>query len=154
MYFASTPPEELTDFTGRTGHEFTIAGVVTPAPGSKPEYRVFNLDYLNSEDVDLSGITFLLPVRSITINVGDIHRAKVLEEHGDWQLVAFNYSNTRTSTSIYRAYSDRIEPVSYKLTSHVGQMFSAIILIVPVLIISTLITVFQNWRVKRASRGI
>ena len=114
-------------------------------------YQVFNLEHVNSGELDLTELTFLLPSKSVTINVGNIHHAEVLEDHGDWQLVAFHYSNTRTSTSIYRAYKDRVEPVSYKLTSHVGQAFSAIILIIPALILSAIITVIMNWRAKCAA---
>ena len=152
MYFATIPPEETKDFTGRTAREFTIAGFVKSNSNQEPEYKVFNLDNLTSGKIDLSNITFLLPGKVMTIDVGDIHHVEVLEDHGDWQLVAFNYSNTRMSISTYRAYDDRIEPVSYKLTSHVGQVFSAIILFIPALILSMIITAILNWRAKRARR--
>ena len=149
MYLSSTPPEKTTDFTGRTARDFTVAGVITGHSNKEPKYRVFNLEYVNSGELDLTGVTFKLPSNSITINVGDIHRAEILEEHDGWQLVAFHYSNTRTSTSIYRAYDNRIEPVSYKLTSHLGQAFSAIILLIPALVLSAIITAFLNWRARR-----
>ena len=152
MYFTTIQPEETEDFTGRVAREFSIAGFVKTKSPQNREYRVFNLEALNSGNINLSNITFLLPEKAITIDVGDIHRAEILEDHGEWQLVAFNYSNTRTSTSTYRAYNDRIEPVAYKLTSHVGQVFSAIILIVPALIVSIIITAILNWHAKRAIR--
>jgi len=144
IYFAGTPPEETKEFTGRTAREFTVAGVMTGNLNEGVTYRVFNLEYLNSGELDLTDLTFLLPERSATINVGDIHRAEILEDNGEWQLVAFHYSNTRTSTSIYRAYRDRIEPVSYKLTSHVGQAFSAIIFVIPALVLSMIVTAILN----------
>jgi hypothetical protein len=151
-YFATISPEETKDFTGRIAREFSIAVFAKVNSPQNPEYKVFNLEALRSGNVDLSDITFLLPEKAITINVGDIHHAEILEDHGEWQLVAFHYTNTRTSTSKYRAYNDRIEPVSYKLTSHVGQAFSAIVLLIPALILSMIITAILNWRAKRAIR--
>ena len=148
LYFTSTPTQ-TTDFVDRTAHEFTVAGVVRSNLNEGEDYRVFNLERLNAGSIDLTGITFLLPQRSITINVGDIHRAEILEDHGEWQLVAFHYSNTRTSTSIYRAYQDRIVPVSYRLTSSVGQFFGAIFLLIPAFIASAVITGILNWRANR-----
>ncbi|MFC1815547.1 hypothetical protein ACFL0M_06275 [Thermodesulfobacteriota bacterium] len=152
MYFATTQSEETKDITGRVAKEFSIAGFVKTQSPQNPEYKVFSLETLRSGNVDLSNITFLLPEKAITINVGDIHHVKILEDHGEWQLVAFNYSNTRTSTSTYRAYNDRIEPVAYKLTSFVGQVFSAIILVIPALILSMIVKAVLNWRAKRAIR--
>ena len=152
MYFTTIQPEETKDFTGRVAREFSIAGFVKTKSPQNRGYKVFNLEVLNSGNVDLSDTTFLLPEKAITINVGDIHHAEILEDHGEWQLVAFNYSNTRTSTSTYRAYNNRIEPVAYKLTSHVGQVFWAIILVIPALILSIVVKAVLNWRAKRAIR--
>ena len=151
FYFASTP-KQTEDFTGRTAHEFTVAAVVRSSPSAEAGYRVLNLERLNAGNIDLTGLSFLLPEASITINVGDIHRAEILEDHGDWQVVAFYYSNTRTSTSIYRAYQDRIEPVSYRVTSSVGHFFAAMILFVPALVLSALISAMFNWRANRMRR--
>ena len=152
MYFTTIEPEETKDFTGRVAKEFSVAGFVKTKSPQNREYKVFSLEALKSGNIDLSDIIFLLPEKAITINVGDIHHVKILEDHGEWQLVAFNYSNTRTSTSKYRAYDDRIEPVSYKLTSHVGQAFLAIGLLIPALILSMIITAILNWHAKRAIR--
>lgn len=151
LYFASTR-KQTEDFTGRTAHEFTVAGVSRSNQDAEVNYRVFNLERLNAGNIDLTDLTFLLPQESITINVGDIHSAEVLEDHDDWQLIAFYYSNTRTSTSIYRAYPDRIEPVSYRMTSSVGQFFGAITLLVPALVLSILISAILNWRANRMRR--
>ena len=152
MYFTTLPPEETKDFTGRVAKEFSVVGIEEMSSLQSREYMVFSLESLQSGKIDLSDITFLLPEKAITIDVGDIHYAEIIENHGEWQLAAFNYSNTRTSTSTYRAYADRIEPVSYKLKSHVGQAFLAIILVIPALIISMMIKVVINWRAKRAER--
>ena len=151
MYFATTR-KQTEDFTGRTAHEFTVAGIMTSNLVEEGSYRVFNLEHLNSGKIDLTDITFLLPQKSITIYVGDIHSAEILEDNGEWQLVAFYYSNTRTSTSIYRAYQDRIEPVSYRLTSSVGHMFGAMTLLVPALVLSLIVTAILNWRANRVTR--
>lgn len=151
MYFATTP-KQTRDFTGQTADEFTVAGVKTSSKVEGGKYRVFNLERVNSGNLDLSDITFLLPQKSITIYVGDVHSAQILEDHGEWQLVAFYYSNTRTSTSIYRAFQDRVEPVSYRITSSVGHFFGAIALLVPALLLSLAGTVILNWRAKRVAR--
>lgn len=143
LYFISTPTE-TDDFTGSTARNFTIAGIVTEHKDGDSPYRVLNLERLNSDEFDISGITFLLPKPDITINVGDIHHAQILEDHGDWQLVKFNYANTRTSTTIYRAYVDHIEPVSYRLTSSVGHLAMA----VGWFLVSLLLTGIAMWRLK------
>lgn len=148
MYITSTP-EQTQDFTGRTAHEFTVAAFVTSNANEEDNYRVFNLERLNAGGLDFTNLTFLLPQKSITLYVGDIHSAEILEDHGEWQLVAFYYSNTRTSTSIYRAYRDRIEPVSYTLTSSVGHVFGAVFLLVPALVLSLIVTAIFNWHTRR-----
>ncbi len=152
IFITSKNPEETKNFSGSLAKDFYVAAIVKKEPGQVPEYKAFNLEYLNTGKVDLSATSFLLPEKKITINVGDIHQAEILEDHGEWQLVAFHYSNTHTSTSKYRAYENHIEPVSYKLTSHVGQFISAIALFVPALILSVIISTIINWRAARAAR--
>ena len=146
-YLASTPTE-TEDFTDRTAREFSIAAVSTDDSG-EVTYRSLNLEILNSENLDTTNLSFLLDQPSVTINVGDIHRAEVLEDYGDRQLVAFHYSNTRTSTSVYHAYRDRVEPVSYRITSSVGHMSMAIFLLVPALVATWAISAIVMWRRKR-----
>ncbi len=148
LYFATTQTR-TEDFTGRIAHEFAIAAVAGSDGGT---YRVLNLERLNAGNIDLTDLSFLLPKKSITINAGDIHSAEVLEDHGDWQLIAFYYSNTRTSTSVYRAYQDRIEPISYRVTSSVGQFLGALTLLVPALLLSIMIAAILNWRANRMTR--
>ena len=142
-----------TSFTGRTAQNFKIAGVVTDPGPSEAPYRVLNLGYLRSGNADLDELTFLLGQARLTINVGDIHTVERLESHGDSQLVAFHYANTHTSTSIYRAYADRIEPVSYRVTSGVGQVFMAGGLFLPILIGTILFVVIYNWLARRRARS-
>lgn len=150
-YFATTP-KQTEDFTGRTAREFSVAGVMTSNLDEGVSYRAFNLEFLTSGKLDITDLTFLLPQKSITINVGDIHSAEILEDNGEWQLVAFYYSNTRTSTSIYRAYKDRIEPVSYRVTSSAGHVFLAMILLIPALVLSKIVTAILDWRAKRVTQ--
>lgn len=151
LYVVSTPTISE-DFSGVTGRYFTVAGVATNVDSDESRYRVFRLEALRSGELDLDGITFLLPQPNITINVGDIHRAAVTEDHGDWQLVTFYYANTRTTTSVYRAYADRVEPVSYRLTSSAGLLSSAVLMLIPAVFLTSVITAVLNWRTRRARR--
>ena len=149
LFFLSTPTE-TDDFTGPVARNFTVAGIVAGGDANEQPYRVFALARMNSGELNLDGVSFLLPKPKITINVGDIHRAKILEDHGDWQLVQFDYSNTHTSTSIYRAYADRIEPVSYRLTSSPMHMFAVLLLFIVALVLTGIITGVLKWRARRA----
>lgn len=152
MYFISSPTE-TEDFSGRTAVEFTVAAFATGYPDDGNQNHVLNLEYLNAGNFDDIAYTFLLPKKEITIRAGDIHRVEILEDNDDWQLVAFYYSNSRTSTSIYRAYANRIEPVSYRVTSSVGQLFTAIFLLLPAIVLSLIIAAIFTWRARRATRS-
>lgn len=150
MYVVTTPTESP-PFEHRVNWDFTVAGVVTGEVTNNQQFRVFNLQQLNSGKVDLSAITFLLPRPTITIDIGDIHRVEVLEFHDDWQLVAFHYSNTRTATAIYRAYADRVEPVSYRVTSTVGHVAYAAFLLIPAFLVSRIFAGILGWRARRST---
>jgi len=152
MYVFSTPTETA-DFSESIDWDFTVAGVVTGEVTNNRPYRVLTLGQLNSTEPDLSDITFLLPRPTITINVGDIHRVEILENHDDWQLVAFHYSNTRTSTAIYRAYTDRVEPVSYRVTSSAAHLFYAVLLLFPAYLLARIITPILNWIARRVTKS-
>jgi len=151
FHFASTP-KETENFIGRTAHEFMVARVSLTSPDDEVSYGAWNLERLNSGAFDTTDFTFLLPRQSITIYTGDIHRAEILEDHGEWQLVAFYYSNTRTSTSIYRAYQDRIEPVSYRVTSSVADVFLAVFMLFPAIVLAWIVTGITNWRANRRAK--
>ena len=75
---------------------------------------------------------------------------KVLEDHGGWQLIEFNYSNTYDLASIYKAYPGRVEPVYFRINSHVGQVMLALPLVLVVYVLAVLITFIRNWRARRA----
>jgi hypothetical protein len=75
---------------------------------------------------------------------------KAPENHGDWQLIEFNYSNTYDSTSIYTVHLDRVEPVYFRINSHVGQVMLALPLVPVIYVLAVLITFIRNWRARRA----
>jgi hypothetical protein len=152
--YVVTTPTETPPFDERVNWNFTLAGVITGDVTNNQRFRVLNLQQLKTGNVDLSEMTFLLPRPTVTIDVGDIHRVEVLEFHDDWQLVAFHYSNTRTSTAVYRAYANRIEPVSYRVTSTAGHLAYAAVLLIPAFLISRIIAGFLGWRARRSSKTL
>lgn len=140
MYFASTP--EITgNFSEREQQDFRVAAVKTGAASKSPEYVSYTLAQLRKPSLDLSQVSFLLPEKVVEIPGGDIHRATVLESHSSWQLVEYDYGNTHSSSSRYRAFKERIEPVSYRITFHPGIVIWAIVLLVPALVAAAAI----NW---------
>jgi hypothetical protein len=117
-FFVTRPPLITEDFPENVARSFSIAIVEGDVGGAV--YGRHTLEIVRERNTELRPYRYLLPEREITINNGDIHHVSVLEDHDDWQLIEFNYSNTYTATSIYRAYEDRIEPVSYQVTGSVG----------------------------------
>jgi hypothetical protein len=149
-YFLTLPPAVTEDFS-RHSRSFSIAGVRAGDAGGEVEYLAWTLARVARGPAD-AGVTFLLPEPQVTIDVGDIHRVRVLEEHGDWQLVEYDYANTHTSTSVYRAYRDRVEPVSYRVTSSIAHAFLAMVLIVPAYLVAAIIIAVRNRRARRTQR--
>ena len=140
MYYASTP--EITgNFTERQERDFHIAAVSRTKAAKEASYVAVSLAQLKTGKVDLASVSFLLPQGHIKINVpsSDVHDVTVLERHPDWQLVEYYYGDTHDSISRYRAFRDHIEPVSYRITLDMGLVFSAIVLLVPAVIVSALI---------------
>ena len=86
----------------------------------------------------MSTYRFLLPEDSVAVGDGETF-AEVLQDHGDWQLVAVSYWNTHSSKSTYRAYDDRVEPVSYQLTGNVMVMLVLIFLLPVALLLSRML---------------
>lgn len=78
-----------------------------------------------------------------------MHRVTVIERHADWQVVEYRYGNSHDSTSRYRAYRDRIEPLAYRMTMSMGFFVSALVLLLPVWIASRLINAIWNAVVRR-----
>ena len=145
MYFVSTP-EVTGNFTERQERDFHVAAVKLTKDATDATYVAFSLAQLKTGKVDLASVSFLLPEGDIKINVqgADLHKVTVLERHPDWQLVRYDYGNTHDSTSRYRAFKDRIEPVSYRITMDMGLFVSAIVLLIPASIVSALFNAI--WR--------
>ena len=80
----------------------------------------------------------------MNVQNGDLHRVTVLESQPEWQLVEYHYGNNHDSISRYRAFKDRIEPVSYRITMHPGIFFSAIVLLMPAWIVSVVINAVRK----------
>ncbi|MDH3612086.1 MAG: hypothetical protein OEU90_00955 [Gammaproteobacteria bacterium] len=149
MYFITVPDEVTKDFTGKNARVFSIAIVHEGDNGN--EYSRTTLEVIGDADPDRPTPQFLLPEPKVVMSAHNTYRVNVLEDHGDWQLIEFNYSNTYTSRSVYRAYADRVEPVSFQLTSHVGQAMMALMLIIPVYFIAWLITFIRNRRANKVA---
>jgi hypothetical protein len=143
MYFASTP--EVTEhFTEGQERDFHVAAIklIKDANGVEgPVYMAYSLQLLKSGKVDLASVSFLLPQDAVNVfpDSGDINKATVLERHSDWQLIEYQFGNSHDSISRYRAFKDRIEPVSYRMTMNVGLFLGAIVLLIPVWIVSAVI---------------
>lgn len=140
MYFVWTP-EVTGNFTEREERGFHVAAVSLTKGTKDASYVPFTLAYLKTGKVDLSSVSFLLPQGDIKINIpgAELHKVTVLERHPDWQLVEYRYVNTNNSTSRYRAFKDRIEPVSYRITMGMALVFNLIALLIPAVIVSALI---------------
>jgi hypothetical protein len=148
MYLAMTP--KITgNFTENEARGFRIAAVksMKDAKDAKgAEYIAYSLAQIQSGKVDLQAVSFLLPqdVTNVYPDSGDTNEATVLERHSDWQLVEYRFGNSHSSTSQYRAFKDRIEPVSYRITMHMGLLFGAILLLVPAWIVAALVNAIWN----------
>lgn len=149
-FFVTRPPLITGEFPEATMRSFSIA--IVEESGGGFAYARRALQTIQRLNPELPSPRFLLPEPRITIDVGDIHHAEVLEEHGDWQLIEFNYSNTYMATSIYRAYADRVEPVSYQMTSSVGDAMVAMMLTivaVALYLLAVLINFIRNRRARK-----
>ena len=82
MYFVTRPAPVTEYFDGRTARLFSIAYAEVTDQGV--EYRVTSLDAVRSRSPELPTIDYRLGDSDIRIDVGDIHRVSVLEDHGDW----------------------------------------------------------------------
>jgi hypothetical protein len=150
-FFVTRPPLITEDFPEQVVRSFSVAVVEEADNGSNYERRT--LEIIQERNTDSRPYRYLLPERNITIDNGDIHHATVIEDNGASQLIEFNYSNTYMATSIYRAYEDRVEPVSYQMTSSVGDVMMAMVFTVVaalLYLIARLINYIRNRRSKNA----
>jgi hypothetical protein len=139
-----TATAEIKDNFDRHARDFHIAALNLRKDTNEARFRTVALADLRAGKVDLASVSFLLPESKIEIPSSDLHDVRVLERHPDWQLVEYRYGNTHDSTSRYRAFKDRIEPLTYRLTMDPGLFFSALLLILPVMLVAALINAF--WR--------
>lgn len=135
------------DFSGRVAASFSVASVIVYR--GTMDFGRETLQRIEARSPNLPPLQFLLPQKEISIVHGDFHRAKVIEDHGDWQIIEFYYSNTHNSTSRYKAYADRIEPISYLVTFSIGHMMLLIILVVPIYLLALLVTFVRNGRSRK-----
>jgi hypothetical protein len=150
MYHTGTP-EVTGNFTERQERDFHVAAV-NLAKGATPE--PVSLGQIKAGKVDMSSLSFLLPQGDIKVAVPghDFHKVTVLERHADWQLVEYRYGNGHDSVSRYRAFRDRVEPVSYRVTLDPGLLFNAIVLLIPAWIVAALINAVWNAVARRRKK--
>ena len=145
-YFLTLPDEVTDDFEGRNARLFAVATVLID--DGEVTYGSTSLEEVRELPAGMPLAEFMLPEPHVKISTHDIHNVYVLEDHGDWQLIEFNYANSHTSRSVYRAYSDHVEPVSFRITSHAGQAMLALALIIPTYVVAWLITYVRRRRAK------
>lgn len=142
LYVTGTP--EITgNFSESQERGFHVAAIKLIKDEGKARYASYPLSFIKAGKVDSATVSFLLPEdrierSDIDVPGGDLHQVAVLERHPDWQLVEYRYGNTHDSISKYRAFTDRVDPVSYRVTSHPGLFLGAIVLLFPVWIVSAL----------------
>jgi len=135
---------ERTNFTGKTAQQFFVAGLIQTDPPQSSDFTLFRLEDLQSEKKQHKKINFLIPDNTKMIQFHDYGRATVLADHGDWQLIEFSYSDTYMSTSVYKAYKNRVEPVSYLLPFHMLYFIWFIIALIPALIVFLIVIKIIN----------
>ena len=96
-------------------------------------------------------LRFLLPGREVDLPGGDLHRAVVTEKGADWQLVTYEFGNTISSTSRYRAFADRVDPISHRVTFHPGLLVALLVLMLPAWLVAFLAA--WAWRRLRRARA-
>lgn len=150
MYFAITP-QVTGNFTENEASDFHVVAIRLKKGANDSNYVPYSLARLMVEKVDSVSVSFLLPEDIIYIDDfgSDLHKVTVLEHYPDSQLIEYHYGNTHHSISTYRAFKDRIEPISYRVTMHPGILFGAIVLLIPARIVSTLINAIWSAVVRK-----
>ena len=120
--------KNTTDFSGKVAKDFYIALVDLDTTNSKDKYSFRRLNDIESNPPDLSVYSYILPDTYSEIpSKGDTYHFEVLEEDSGTQLIELSYSNTHSSWSVYRAFQDKIVPVSHR-TDDPGLMIIMLIL--------------------------
>jgi hypothetical protein len=140
MYFVRNP-EVTGNYSEMQEHDFHIAAVSLAKDAKSSSYVAFSLTQLKTGKVELGSVSFLLPQGDTKIHIpgSNSQTVTVLERHPDWQLVEFHYWNTHFTISRYRAFKDRIEPVSYRMAMDMLLLPAAIVLLIPATVVSALI---------------
>lgn len=149
LYFSQYPREFTAPLPEAEERHFRVAVVERTAPGDRGRIVPISLAALKAGKVDRATISFLLPPGEITVDMEeDHHGVTVLERRPDSQLIEYHFGNTRESISRYRAFADRVEPISYRIVADVGLGFGALLMLVPAAVLGTIV----NWAWKRAAR--
>jgi hypothetical protein len=138
MYIASTPTS-VGHLAEREERGFHVAAVRLKKSPDEARFVGYTLQQLKSGKVDPESVSFLLPDGAVDIRQADSHQVTVLERHADWQLVEYRHGNTHDTVSRYRAFRDRVEPVSYRITMHAGVVLWALLLLIPAGLLGALV---------------
>ena len=99
-------------------------------------------------------LRFLLSVNEVELPGGDLHKAVLVQKSGDWQLVEYRYANTVDSTSRYRAYADRVEPISHRVTLHPGLLIAYVLLAFPAWLAAFIVAwLWRRFRAKGSTES-
>ena len=131
--FAAYPlltPEETRDF-GRVQKEFRVLALRDGKP------------FATSLATLPKDATYLLPAPVYELTP-DVHKVVVLESTAAWQLVQYEFDNTVSTISRYRAFRDRIEPVSHRMTFHPGLPVAFMLLMLPAWLLAFLASLWWN----------
>jgi hypothetical protein len=121
LVYPALTPEETRDF-GRWAKQFHVMAFRDGKPAAATLATSAQRD---------PALRFLLPQAEVELHMGDLHKATVLDKGSDWQLVRYDYGNTISSVSVYRAFADRVEPVSFRVTFDPGLMIALVALALP-----------------------
>lgn len=91
---------------------------------------------------------FWLNQESVELNVGDMHRIKIVETTSDEQVIEFYYQNSYSSTSRYSVSSNKITPLKYKVNHHFGQGPIFLLALILAVISSSLIVWLFRRKIK------
>lgn len=146
-YLLMRQPPVTGEFPEKVARRFNV--LQTTGSSTDPSHRSISLSALRKQNPPAGNVRYRLQVTELRLEESDISRVRVLEHHQDWQLIEFHYANTHTSISVYRAFDDRIEPLSFQITSHVGMGFAAVALFFVVGVLSLIIGTVWRWRARR-----
>lgn len=140
-------PPVTGEFPEKVARRFNVVQVTGNT--QRATHRSISLWSLRDGAAAGSDVRYRLQVPELELHEGDVSRVRVVEDHGQWQLIEYYYANTHSSISVYRAWEDRVQPVSYQMTSHVGLGFAAVTLFFGAGIAAVLIGSVWRWLARR-----